>query len=183
VSDPDTVAARRFAVEAKYAFRFLHDQLGFDGPSIDYPPFAVWVTFKSSATGVQATFDTLDRVVEVFIVRLVDGHLPPYDETESTHYIGVASLASVAGGALPADDLKLRSLSGEEFRRVLDRSARVVKEFRDILRGDFRRFDEAIAERHAYIARLEAAYQRELADEETRSFHRRFTRWFGRARR
>jgi hypothetical protein len=182
VSDPDTVAARRFAVEAKYAFRFLHDQLGFDGPSIDYPPFAVWVTFKSSATGVQATFDTLDRVVEVFIVRLVDGHLPPYDETESTHYVDVASLARVAGRVLQADDLKLRSLSGEEFRRILDRSAQVVKDFGDILRGDFRRFDEAIAERRAYIARLEADYQRELADEETRSLRRRFTRWLGRRR-
>lgn len=149
MSDPDTIAAQWFAEEAKYAFRFLYDELGFEGPSVDYPPFAVWVTLKSSATGVRATFDTLDRVVEVFLVKLVDGHLPPYDETESTHYIGVASLVSVAGRVLQADDLKLRSLSGEEFRRVLDWSAQVVKEFGDILSGDFRRFDKAIAERHA----------------------------------
>jgi hypothetical protein len=59
----------------------------------------------------------------------------------------------------------------------------VVKEFGDILRGDFRRFDEAIAERHAYIARLEDEYQREHEDEKTRSLRRRFTRWFGRGRR
>jgi hypothetical protein len=124
VSDPDTVAARRFAAEAEDAFRFLHDELDFLGPSVEYPSFPTWVTFKSWATGVKATFDTLDRVVEVFIVKLVDGRLPPYDETESTHYIDVASLASVAGRVLPADDLKLRNLSGEEFRRVLDRSAR-----------------------------------------------------------
>jgi len=39
VSDPDTVAAHRFAAEAKFAFRFLHDELGFDGPSVDYPSF------------------------------------------------------------------------------------------------------------------------------------------------
>jgi hypothetical protein len=182
VSNPDTVAAQRFAAEAKYALRFLYDELGFDGPTVDYPSFAVWVTFQSTVTGVRATFDTLDRVVEVFIVKLVDGHLPPYDETESTHYVDVASLARVAGRVLQADDLKLRSLSGEEFRRILDRSAQVVKDFGDILRGDFRRFDEAIAERRAYIARLEADYQRELADEETRSLRRRFTRWLGRRR-
>jgi hypothetical protein len=180
VSDPDTVAARRVAAEAENAFRFLHDELGFDEPSAHYRSFAVWVTWKSAATGVKATFDTLDRVVETFVVKLVEGHLPPYDETEGTHYIDVASLASVAGRVLPVDDLKLRSLSGDEFRRVLDLSAGVVNEFGDILRGDFRRFDEAIAERRAYIARLETDYQRGLADEETRSLRRRFTRWFGR---
>jgi hypothetical protein len=82
----------------------------------------------------------------------------------------VVSLASLRGET--ANDLELRSLSGEELRRVLGRSAEVVKQFGDILRGAFRRFDEAIAERRAHIARLEADYQRELADEETRSMRR-----------
>jgi hypothetical protein len=181
LSDPDTVFARRFVEEAKHALRFLHDDLGFEGPCVGQGPFAVWVTFKGAATGVKAKFDTLDRIIEVVVVKLVDGYLPPYDETESTHYAGVVSLASLRGET--ANDLELRSLSGEELRRVLGRSAEVVKQFGDILRGDFRRFDEAIAERRAHIARLEADYQRELADEETRSMRRRFTRWFGRRRR
>jgi hypothetical protein len=59
VSDPDTVAAHQFAAEAKFAFRFLRDELGFDGPSVDYPSFAVWVTLES--TGYLRQGDTHRR--------------------------------------------------------------------------------------------------------------------------
>jgi HsdM N-terminal domain len=180
VSDEDTAVTRRFVEDAKDALRFLHDDFGFVGPCVGQGPFAVWVNFKGAATGVKATFDTLDRVVEVLVVKLVDGQLPPYDETESTHYVDVVTLASLRGETV---DLELRSLSGEALRRILSRSAEVVKGFGDILRGDLRRFDQAIGERRAHISRLEADYQRELASEETRSLRRRFSRWFGRLRR
>ena len=182
MSDVDAVAARRFIEEAERELRFLHDDFGFDGPLVGQGPFAVWVTFKGVPTALKASFDTLDRVVEVFIVKLIDGELPAYDETESTHYVGPRSLAAVAGGGLPAHELRLRSLSGEEFRRVLGRSAEVVREFDDVLRGDFRRFDQAIAENRVHVARLEAAYQRELREEVAHRRRGGFSRWLRRRR-
>ena len=60
VSNPEAVAARRFAAEAKDSSRFLHDEVGFDGPFVDYPSFAMRVTLKSATTGVKVTFDTKD---------------------------------------------------------------------------------------------------------------------------
>jgi hypothetical protein len=183
VSDVDAVAARTFIGEAGDEFGFLRDEFGFAGPQVDHGPFAVWVTFTGAAAAVKASFDTRDRLVEVFVVKLVGGELPAYDEMEATHYIGLESLATVAGRALPAGDLILRDLSDEEFRRVLARSVEVVKQFGDILRGDFRRFDQAIAERRAYIARHEAEYQRELQREESHGRRRDLAGWWRRRRR
>jgi len=48
LSDPDTVFARRFVEEAKHALRFLHDDLGFEGPCVGQGPFAVWVNLQGS---------------------------------------------------------------------------------------------------------------------------------------
>jgi hypothetical protein len=92
--DPDAAAARAFIEAAGVELRFLCEEFGFDEPTVDHGPFAVWVTFKSTKTAVKATLDTLDKLVEVFVVKLVAGALPPYDETEATHYVDSLSLAS-----------------------------------------------------------------------------------------
>jgi hypothetical protein len=166
--DPDAAAARAFIEAAGVELRFLCEEFGFDEPTVDHGPFAVWVTFKSTKTAVKATLDTLDKLVEVFVVKLVAGALPPYDETEATHYVDSLSLATAAARAETADDLRVAAFAEGEFRRVLGRSAAIVKDFADVLEGDFRRFDEAIAQRRIEIDRLEEEYQRETQTEAER---------------
>jgi hypothetical protein len=154
-SDPDHEAACAFVEEAQVAFRFLQDELDYPAPVVEDVPFAVWVTVKGPQTGLKAAFDTRDRLVEVFLVRLVDGELPPYDETEATHYADAVSLAALARGEPNPADYRLTALSREELRRVLRWNAGVIQEFEDVLRGDFPRFEEAIAARRTFIAQLD----------------------------
>ena len=153
--DRDAAAAHAFVEEAEAALRFLHDEFDFAGPLVEDVPFAVWVTFKGPKTGVKAAFDLRDRVIECFLVKLVGGELPPYDETETTHYVDTISLAALARGEPSPDEYRLRSLARDDLQRVIRWHANVVRDFGDVLRGDFGRFDEAIAARRAYISRLE----------------------------
>jgi hypothetical protein len=160
--DADAGAARSFVEEAEAALRFLRDDHGFEAPVVEDVPFAVWVTFTGQTAAVKAAFDTRDRLVEIFLVKLVDGELPPYDETEATHYIDTVSLAALARGDEPSPHAyRLQSLTRDELSRVLRWHADVVREFGDILGGDFGRFEEAIAARRAHISRLEDDLRRE----------------------
>ena len=161
MSDTDSEAAHAFVEEAQLAFRFLQDELGYAETIVADVPFAVWVTAKGAETGVKVAFDVRDRLVEVFLVRLVDGELPAYDEAEATHYADTISLAALVRGEPNPTDYQLASLAREELQRVVEWNAGVVRELVDILRGDFRRFEEAIAARRVTIARLEEQLQRE----------------------
>jgi hypothetical protein len=166
MNDPDSEAARAFVEEAQLAFRFLQDDLGYAETIVEDVPFAVWVTAKRPETGVKVALDVRDRLVEVFLVRLVDGELPPYDEAEATHYADTISLATLVRGEPNPTDYQLASFARQELQRVLQWNAGVVREFVDILRGDFRRFEEAIAARRVTIARLDEQLQRESQDAE-----------------
>jgi hypothetical protein len=166
MNDPDSEVARAFVEEAQLAFRFLQDELRYAETIVEDVPFAVWVTAKGLETGVKVTLDLRDRLVEVFLVRLIDGELPPYDEAEATHYADAISLATLVRDEPNPADYQLASTDREELRRVLQWNAGVVRAFVDILRGDFRRFEEAIAARSVTIARLDQQLQRESQDAE-----------------
>jgi hypothetical protein len=183
VNDPDATAAQVFVTEATSLFHFLMDEYGFHGPIVEDVPFAVWVVFNGREAAVKVAFDTRDRLIETFLVRLVNGDLPPYDETEATHYVGTESLAALSARELALADATLARSTSEDFRRVLGWHADVIQEFGDVLRGDFRRFDQAISERTAYIAAAERQYQRELLEEATARPPTRLERWFRRWRR
>ena len=183
MSDPDTTAARVFVAEATSSFRFLSAEYTFEGPFVDDGPFAVWMVFKGLATGVEVAYDTRDDLVETFLVRLVNGDLPPYDETEETHYVGTESLAPLERAQDRwLADANLTDRTHDDFRRVLGSAPGVVGEFGDVLRGDFRRFDQAIAERTAWIENDEQEYRRELAEEAAARSAKGFARWFRRRR-
>jgi hypothetical protein len=182
VSDSDATAAHLFLTEARSSFRFLTDEYGFQGPLVEDVPFAVWIVFKGPATGVKLAYDTRDQLIETFLVRLVDRDLPPYDETEATHYVGTESLAALSGREWAFADGTVTRRTSEDFRRVLGWHADVVQEFGDVLRGDFSRFDQAIAERRAYIAEAEVDYQRELRQQAAVRPRSRIAQWFRRRR-
>jgi hypothetical protein len=182
VSDSDAAAGRLFVAEATSSFQFLSDEYGMEGPLVDDVPFAVWMVFKARETAVKITYDTRDQLIETFLVKLVTGDLPPYDETEATHYVGTESLVALVAQERSLADAALKQRTSEEFRRVLRWHASVIQEFGDVLRGDFARFDQAIAERAAYIAQAEQDYQRELLREATARPPTRLARWFRRWR-
>jgi hypothetical protein len=182
VSDPDAAAARLFVTEATSAFHFLTDEYGMERPIVDDVPFAVWMVFKGGEAAVKVAYDTRDQLIETFLVKLVNGGLPPYDEAEATHYVGTESLAALSTRERSFADAGLGHRTSEDFRRVLGWHADVVREFGDVLRGDFGRFDQAIAERVAYITQAEQAYQRELLREATARPPTRLARWIRRLR-
>jgi hypothetical protein len=174
----DATAAHQFIAEASSAFRFLTGgEYGFEGPLVEDVPFAVWVVFKGQHTAVKVAYDTRDQLIETFLVRLVDGDLPPYDETEATHYVGTESLAAVSARERSLADATPSHRTSHDFRRVLAWHADVVEEFGDVLHGDFDRFDQAIAERETYIASAERDYQRELLQQATSPPPTSLARW------
>ena len=90
------------------------------------------------------------------------------------------SLAPLSAKERSLADAALTDRTADDFRRVLAWHAGVVGEFGDVLRGDFRRFDQAIAERTAWIENAEREYQRELAEEASSRSAKGFARLFRR---
>jgi hypothetical protein len=105
-----------------------------------------------------------------------------YHETEATHYVGTETLAAVSARERSLADATLRHRTRETSAASWLATPMWFASSAKCCRAIFRRFDEAIAERHSYIASGQLESQRQLREEAAARPWSRFARWFRRCR-
>jgi hypothetical protein len=139
--DPD---AEPFALEVREALDFLSREHGFSSPEIEHTNLSTKLTYRNDTTAVVADADWRDGVAEVFLVKLEHGALPVYADTELTHWLPPTLLLH----ALERSELEpavANPRDRDATRRFLDDEAAALERCRDVLRGDFARFERALA--------------------------------------
>jgi hypothetical protein len=125
-------------------FGFLRSDYGFEEPTVEDRTFSTETTYRNDTTAVVADADWRDGLVEVHLVKLEGHSLPLYLDTELTHWLepwlllhGEEAEEPMVGPSDPRDR--------EGTRRFLEHEAEGLGKCADVLNGDFRRFDRAIA--------------------------------------
>jgi hypothetical protein len=140
---PTEPSAEWFVQEARRALDFLLDEYGFEEPTVEDRRSSTNVTYRNDTTAVAASADWRDDVVEVFLVKLDQGAIPLYLNGVTNYLPPSLFLQSVEGKeqetGLPSPQDR------EETRRFLERESETLRRCEDVLRGDFTRFDRAIA--------------------------------------
>ena len=106
---------------------------------------ATTVTYRNATTGVVASADWRDGLVEVFVIRLEDGDVPVYVDTEQTNWLSPDWLVNTP----IRDDIGPRS---QHLGHLLDRYADALRRCTDVLHGDFDLFEAALARSAQHIA-------------------------------
>jgi hypothetical protein len=123
---------------------FLCEEHGLSEPTIEHTNLSTTLTYRNDTTAVVADADWRDGIVEVFLVKLERHALPVYSDTELTHWLPPSLLLhELEGGELEQGMADPRD--GDSTRRFLKDEADAVKRCRDVLQGDFARFEQALA--------------------------------------
>ena len=137
--------AARFGGEVERAFSFLVAEHSLTPPVVVDTALATTVTYRNATTGVVASADWRDGLVEVFVIRLEDGDVPVYVDTEQTNWLSPDWLVNTP----IRDDIGPRS---QHLGHLLDRYADALRRCTDVLHGDFDLFEAALARSAQHIA-------------------------------
>jgi hypothetical protein len=134
--------AEWFVREATSFLDFLRAMYGLEAPAIEHRRFSTTVSYRNETTAVVATADWRDGVADVLLAKLIDGGLPLSLDgmTNSLPPSVVAHGAETAREAAMADPG-----DRDGTLALLEREARALHRCDDVLRGDFTRFDLAVA--------------------------------------
>jgi hypothetical protein len=142
---PPEPSAEWFVQEARRALDFLLREYEFEEPTVEDRWSSTSMTYRNDTTAVAASADWRDDVVEVFLVKLEQGAIPLYLNGVTNYFPPSLFLQAVEGQehqtGLPSPRDR------DETRRFLERESEALRRCEDVLRGDFTRFDLAIAYR------------------------------------
>ena len=76
-----------FEKETKRLFRFLETKYGFKIASIEKSPpnVGIHIVYLNPTTAVQVGYEPAENFIPVYLMRLVNGHLPKYPEEYSSN--------------------------------------------------------------------------------------------------
>jgi hypothetical protein len=95
---------------------------------------------RNETTAVDVEYEPADESLEVYVVKLRNGRKPSMDEAWDRHWALVSQLAEQYGGGAPLI-ASLPERSEAAMDSALAGYAETLARFRDVLDGDFGRFD------------------------------------------
>lgn len=130
-----------FGEEIERQFGFLAEHHGFGRWRFrDNAQHGITAWAKNDTTAVEIEYDPMDESLEVYVIKLRNGRKPPMDEAWGTRWALLWELAKQEGKA----DAIIGTLSKRSevaMTAALARYAKALADFRDVLDGDFDRFD------------------------------------------
>jgi hypothetical protein len=144
--EPQDADAERFVEQVRQAFGFLVVEYDFGAPTVEDRWFGTNMTYRNETTAVVASADWRDSVVDVFLVPLRQGVLPEFLNGVGNSLTPSLLLELLEGTA--SREIWASPRDPARARRILEREAAALRRCEDALRGDFARFDEAMARLH-----------------------------------
>jgi hypothetical protein len=135
-----------FREQVASSFGFLVDEFGCGAKTQDEGGDGIFTRFSNRTTAVEVSYEPTDDVVEVFIIKLVNGSTPAYLDSWQWNWVPLSRYLVQIGRSGTEEPNRVPWGDRRALQTALQRQARALRQHAEApLRGDFSVFDEAKA--------------------------------------